>query len=85
MYFEHWKKTISVLGYSSEQNNFECKIDGGVKVFHDKQKLKEYMSTKPLLQKILKGILHTEDENKHNHTRMGSIKSHEENRQALRR
>jgi hypothetical protein len=29
------------------------KIDGTIKVFHDKQKLKQYMTTKPLLQKIL--------------------------------
>jgi superfamily I DNA and RNA helicase len=29
------------------------KIDGAIKVFHDKQKLKQYMTTKPLLQKIL--------------------------------
>jgi hypothetical protein len=42
------------------------------------------MTTKPPLQKILKGLLHTEDENKHNHKRMGSIKPHEKNRQALR-
>jgi hypothetical protein len=42
------------------------------------------MTTKPPLQKILKGNLHTEDENKHNHKRTGSIKPHEKNRQALR-
>jgi hypothetical protein len=24
-----------------------CKIDGKIKVFHDKQKLKQYMTTKP--------------------------------------
>jgi hypothetical protein len=41
------------------------KIDGGTEVFHDKEKLRQYMTTKPPLQKILKGILHTEDENKH--------------------
>jgi hypothetical protein len=34
------------------------KIDGVIKIFHDKQK--EYMTTKPPLQKILQGILHTE-------------------------
>jgi ribosomal protein L39E len=28
------------------------KIDGAIKVFHDKQKLKQYMTTKPRLQKI---------------------------------
>jgi hypothetical protein len=29
------------------------KVDGTIKVFHDKQKLKQYMTTKPPLQKIL--------------------------------
>jgi exonuclease III len=32
------------------------------------------MTTKPPLQKILQGSLHTEDENKQNHEWMGSIK-----------
>jgi hypothetical protein len=36
------------------------KIYGAIKVFHDKQKLKQYMTTKPPLQKILQGTLHTE-------------------------
>jgi hypothetical protein len=40
------------------------KIDEIIKTFHDKQKLKQYMTTKPPLQKILQVILHTEDENK---------------------
>jgi hypothetical protein len=40
--------------------------------------------TKPPLQKIMKGILQTEDKNRHNHERMGSIKPHEKNRQVLR-
>jgi hypothetical protein len=35
------------------------KIDGAIKVFQDKQKLKQYMTNKPPLQKILQGILHT--------------------------
>jgi hypothetical protein len=43
------------------------KIDGAIKVLHDKQKLKQYLSTKPPLQKILQGILHTESETQHNH------------------
>jgi hypothetical protein len=38
------------------------RIEGAIKIFHDKQKLKQYMTTKPPLQKILQGILHTEDE-----------------------
>jgi hypothetical protein len=36
------------------------KIDGAIKVLHDKQKLKQYVTTKPPLQKSLQGILHTE-------------------------
>jgi hypothetical protein len=31
------------------------------------------MTTKSPLQKVLKGVLHSEDKNKHNHKRMGSI------------
>jgi hypothetical protein len=34
-------------------------IDRAIKIFHNKQKLKQYMTTKPTLQKILQGILHT--------------------------
>jgi hypothetical protein len=38
------------------------------------------MTTKPLFQKILKGILYTEDENKENQEETGSIKLHGKNR-----
>jgi hypothetical protein len=61
------------------------KIDGAVKVFHSKQKLKQYMATKPPLQKILQGILHTEDESKQNHNRKSSIKPQEKKRQGIRK
>jgi hypothetical protein len=50
------------------------KIERSIKIFHDKQKLKQYMTNRPLLQKILKGILHTHDKNKHSYERMGIIK-----------
>jgi ribosomal protein L39E len=50
------------------------KIDVAIKVFHDKKKVKQYMTTKPPLQKILQGILHTESESHHNHERTGSTK-----------
>jgi hypothetical protein len=53
------------------------KIDEEIKVFHDKQKLKQYVTTKPPLQKILLGILHTESESQHNHGRTGSTKPQE--------
>jgi hypothetical protein len=60
------------------------KIDGAIKVFHDKQKLKQYMTTMPPLQKILQGILHTESERKQNHERAGSTKPKEKRRQESR-
>jgi hypothetical protein len=60
------------------------KSDGGIKVFHDKQKLKEYVTTKPPLQKILKGILYRRQKRNNNHASTGSIKPHEKNRQVLR-
>jgi hypothetical protein len=60
------------------------KIGGAIKTFHDKQKLKQYMTTKPPLQKILQGILHVESESQHNHERTGSTKPQEKKRQESR-
>jgi hypothetical protein len=59
-------------------------IDGAIKVFHDKQKLKQYMTTKLPLQKILQGILHTKSESKQNHERADSTKPQEKKRQESR-
>jgi hypothetical protein len=66
------------------ENNFNPRIlypaklsfkrDGAIKVH---QELKQYVNTKPPLQKILQGILHTESETQHNHERTGSIKLQE--------
>jgi hypothetical protein len=42
------------------------------------------MTTKPPLQKILQGILHTESENKQNYESTGSIKPQEKKRQRIR-
>jgi hypothetical protein len=42
------------------------------------------MTTKPPLQKILQGILHTESESKQNHERAGNTKSQEKERQGIR-
>ena len=33
------------------------KIEGEIKIFSNKQKLKEYSNTKPRLKEILKGLL----------------------------
>jgi hypothetical protein len=49
-------KITSTPGYSTQQNYH--KIDGAIKVFHDKQKQKQYMTTKPPLQKTFQRILH---------------------------
>jgi hypothetical protein len=61
------------------------KIDGAIKIFHDKLKLKQYMATKPPLQKILQGIQHTEDESKQNNKRTGSRTTAEEKTNHSRR
>jgi hypothetical protein len=42
------------------------------------------MTTKPPLQNILQGILHTENESKQNHKRTGSIKQQEKESQGIR-
>jgi hypothetical protein len=54
-----WSEVVQALN----ENNFSpmivysaklsFKIDGAIKIFYDKQKLKQYMTTKPPLQKIL--------------------------------
>jgi hypothetical protein len=82
-----WREVFQALN----ENNFNprtlyppklsYKIDGAVKVFHDKQKLKQHMTTKPPLQKILQGILPTENESKQNHERAGNTKPQEKKRQ----
>jgi hypothetical protein len=65
------KLTWSEIFPSLKENNFSprilfpeklsFKIDGRIKVFHDKQKLKQYMAIKPPLQMTLQRIMHTED------------------------
>jgi hypothetical protein len=71
------RRTWSEVFQSLNENNFNprilysaklsVKIDGAIKIFHDKPKLKQYMTTKPTLQEILQGIVHTESESKQNH------------------
>jgi hypothetical protein len=85
-----WREVFRALN----ENNFNprilypaklsFKIDGAIKVFHNKQKLKQYMTTKPPLQKILQGILHTGDESKQNLERTSSTKPQEKKRQGIR-
>jgi hypothetical protein len=59
------------------------KIDGAIKIFHDQQKLKQYVTTKPPQQKILQGILHKESETQHNQERAGSTKLQEKEKQEV--
>jgi hypothetical protein len=59
------------------------KINGAIKVFHDNQKLKQYMTTKPPLQNILQRILHTGNESKQSHDRTASTKP-QKKRQGIR-
>jgi vacuolar-type H+-ATPase catalytic subunit A/Vma1 len=88
------RRAWSNIFWALNENNFNSrilylaklsfKIDGAIKVFHDKQKLKQYMTTKPSPQKILQGILHTENESNQNHERAGSTKLQEKKRQESR-
>jgi hypothetical protein len=55
-----------------------------MKVFHDKQKQKQYETTKPQLQKILQEILHKESETQLNHEKTGSTKPQEKKKQHSR-
>jgi hypothetical protein len=88
------RRAWSVVFWALNVNNFNnrilypeklsFKIGGTIKIFHDKQKLKQYMNTKPPLQKILQGILLTENESKQNHERTGSTKPEKKKRQGIR-
>jgi hypothetical protein len=85
------RRAWSEVFWTLNENNFKprilypaklsVKIDGAIKVFHDKQKLKQYVTTKPPLQRILQGILHTESETQLNHEKTGSTKPQEKKKQ----
>jgi hypothetical protein len=69
-------KITSTLRYFTHQN-YHSKFREKKKVFHNKHRLKQYMTTKPQLPKILQGILHIENESKQNHERTGNTKLQE--------
>jgi hypothetical protein len=85
------RRTWSEVFWELNENNFNPRIlypaklsfniHGTIKVFQDKQKLKQYMTTKPHLQKILQGIMHTENESKQHHEKAGRTKLQEKKRQ----
>jgi hypothetical protein len=66
------------------QAKLSLKIDGGIKVFHNKKKLKQYMTIKPPLQKFQQQILNTKVKSKQNHDVMGNIKPEEKKRHIIR-
>jgi hypothetical protein len=84
-----WSEVFQALN----ENNFNprilysakvpFKIDGEIKVFHDKQKLNQYMTIKTILKKILQRFLHTESEGKQNHEGEGNTKPQEKKRQKV--
>jgi hypothetical protein len=88
------RRARSEVFWALNENNFNprilyptklsFKIDGAINVTHDKQKLKQYMTTKPPLKKILQEILHTESESKQNHEMAGSTKPQEKQREETR-
>jgi hypothetical protein len=63
-----WKEIIQTLKENKCQPRlvYPAKlrfvIEGEIKTFNNKEKLKECETTKPALQKILKGLLHVEEE-----------------------
>jgi hypothetical protein len=72
MYLKHWKKIIANLDYSTQQS-YQLITEREIKPFsfcHDKQKLKQFMTTQSTLQKMLKGILHIKEEDKCDHENM---------------
>ena len=60
---KEWQDIFSVLNQKNIQPRIlytarlSFKIEGDIKSFSDKQKLKEFVTTKPALQEILRGTL----------------------------
>ena len=60
---KEWQEIFNVMNRKNMQPrilypaNLSFRIEGEIKVFPNKQKLKEFVTTKPALQEILKGIL----------------------------
>jgi hypothetical protein len=50
-------------------------LDREIRIFQDKDILKNFMSTKTALQKIFKGLFQIEEENNHKHERIGRKKT----------
>jgi hypothetical protein len=63
-----WKDKFQALKEYNWQSrlvypaNLSFVIEGECKTFHKKQKLREFPTPKPALQKIMKGLLYIEEE-----------------------
>ena len=62
-----WQDTLKVMKENNVQPRLlypariSCKYEGEIKGFIDKQKLREFSTTKPALQQTLKDLLKTEN------------------------
>ena len=60
---KEWQEIFNVMNRKNMQPrilypaSLSFRIEGEIKVFPNKQKLKEFITTKPALQEILRGIL----------------------------
>ena len=60
---KEWQEIFNVMNRKHMQPrilypaSLSYRIEGEIKVFQNKQKLKEFVTTKPALQEILRGIL----------------------------
>ena len=55
IYLKWWKRRTYNQEYSSQQDSF--RFDGEIKSFSDKQRLREFSTTKPALQQMLRELL----------------------------
>jgi hypothetical protein len=67
-----WNVIFSGMRVNNYQPRLLCpaelsfKTDGEINTFQDNHKLEQFITNKPEFQKILKGILHTDEEESHN-------------------
>ena len=54
---KEWQEIFNVMNRKNMQPSLSFRIEGEIKVFPNKQKLKEFITTKPALQEILRGTL----------------------------
>jgi hypothetical protein len=74
-----WKQKNTCHPRILHSVKFSIKIKGERSTFHEKHKLKQFMTTNPSLQKILKGILYTEGERYNKHESSGKDKAQYKN------